>query len=89
MGYYKYAIELTNQTKMWEKSIKICNKMEEIVRNQLFSYEEASCILEWKSRFFTNAIQDGRIFPTYYKINLVGIDYSESKNNVILNLNFF
>jgi len=84
VGYYKYALELTNQTKMWEKSINICNKMEEIVRDQLFSYDEASSILEWKARFFTNAIQDGRFFPSYYKINLVGIDYSDVKSNVIL-----
>lgn len=82
MGLYKYALELTNQTKMWEKSITICNKMLEIIQNRLYNYEEASCVLEWKSHFFTNINQDDRKFPNYYKINLVGIEYSSQNTKV-------
>jgi len=83
VGFYKYALELTNQTKIWEKSIILCNKMLELIQEKLCNYEEASSVLEWKSRFFTNSNQDGRYFPNYYKINLVGIEFSNQTNNVI------
>lgn len=82
MGLYKYYLELINQTKMWEKSIEICNKMLEIFQEKLFNFEEAACVLEWKSHFFTNLHQDGRIFPNYYKINLINTDFSSENINV-------
>ena len=57
--------------------------MLEIIQDKHFNYEDASSVLEWKSRFFTNLYQDGRIFPTYYKINLIGNEFSNEKINVI------
>ena len=77
-------MELINQTKIWEKSIEICNKMLEIFQAKLYNYDEAACVLAWKSRFFNNMYQDCRMFPNYYKINLVNTEFSQ-KNNVIYN----
>ena len=64
---------------MWEKSITICNKMLAIIQDRLFNYEEASCILEWKSRFFTNVYNDDRKFSMEELSQLAGVSLEEAK----------
>ena len=82
MCLYKLALELINQTKMWEKSIEITEKMEDISSQELKNYEELSYIVGLKSKFFSNIFNQERIFPNYFKINLINCDFTMSKSNV-------
>jgi hypothetical protein len=91
MGLYKLALEYSNQANAWEKSIKICEKMEEILTNNLFNYYELSCIVEWKAKFFNNIYnQKERMFFSYHKITLIGeeIPGYPTESKVIKFLNF-
>ncbi len=84
MCLYKLALELINQTKMWEKSIEITEKMEAISAQHLKNYEELSYIVGLKSKYCSNIFNQERIFPNYFKINFVNCDYTLSKSNVTL-----
>lgn len=82
MCLYKLALELINQTKMWEKSIEIAEKMESILSQDLINYEELSYIVGMKSKFCNNIFNQERIFPNYFKINLINCDFTMLKSNV-------
>lgn len=56
--------------------------MQKIIQNHLYNYDELSYVLEWKSKFYFNIYNQERIFPNYYKINLVGSEFSPTKENV-------
>ena len=75
MGLFKYSFEYLKNTLLWEKSLKVCNKMEQIFKKNIYNYEELSTILIWKSKLYELICFKERVYPNYFKVNFIGRDY--------------